>query len=62
MNSRDGDEKDEEGRAKDKNISLRLKSLEEDLTDNCFVQLEIAVYSWTGSVAKAPPVSWNSED
>jgi hypothetical protein len=62
MNSKDGDEKDEEGQAKDKNISLYLKSLEEDLTDKYFVQFEISVYSWVGSVARAPPESWNRED
>jgi hypothetical protein len=62
MNSKDGDEKDEEGQAKDKIISLYLKSLEEDLTDKYFVQFEISVYSWVGSVARAPPESWNRED
>jgi hypothetical protein len=55
MNSKDGREKDEEGRAKDKIISLYLKSLEEESTDKCYVQLEVAVYSWINSVARAPP-------
>jgi hypothetical protein len=56
MNLKDGDEKDEEGLAKDKNITLYLKSLvEEELTDKCFVHLEIAVYSWINSVPQAQP-------
>jgi hypothetical protein len=55
MNSKDGHEKDEEGRAKDKIISLYLKPQEEESTDKCFVLLEISVYSWIGSVAQAPP-------
>jgi hypothetical protein len=55
------DEKDEEGLAKDKIICFYLKSQEEELTDK-FVLLEISVYSWIGSVAQAPPVSWTRED
>jgi hypothetical protein len=47
--------KDEEGRTKDKIISLYLKSLDKELTDKCFVHLEVSVYSWIGSVAQAPP-------
>jgi hypothetical protein len=62
MNSKDGHEKDAEGRAKDKIISLYLKSLEKESTDKCFVLLQISVYSWIGSVAHAPPVSWARED
>jgi hypothetical protein len=56
MNLKDGDEKNEAGLAKDKIISLCLKSLvEEELTDRCFVHLEIAVYSWINSVPQAQP-------
>jgi hypothetical protein len=55
MNLKDGDEKDEEGRAKDKNITLYLNSLGKGSTDKCCVHLEIAVYSWINSVAQAPP-------
>jgi hypothetical protein len=62
MNLKDGDEKDEEGRAKDKMISLYLNSLGEELTDRCSVHLEIAVYSWINSVAQATPESWTRED
>jgi hypothetical protein len=54
--------KDEEGRAKDKIISLYLKSQEEELTDKCFVHLEVSVYSWIGSVAQAPPGLVRRED
>jgi hypothetical protein len=65
MNSRDGDEKDEEGRAKDKIISLFLKSQKEEYTDKCFVHLEVSMYSWTGwinSVAQATPRLVNREE
>jgi hypothetical protein len=62
MYSKDGDGKDGEGQAKDKIISFYLKSQEEELTDKCFVLLEIAVYSWIGSVAQEPPESWTRED
>jgi hypothetical protein len=62
MNSKDGVEKDAEGRAKDKNISLYLNSLEEKSTEKCFVHLEISVYSWIGSVAQATPEPWTRED
>jgi hypothetical protein len=62
MNSKDGDEKDEEGEAKDKNISLDLNSEEEELTDKCFVHLEIAVNHWIGSVAQAQPGLVRRED
>jgi hypothetical protein len=58
MYLKDGDEKDEEddeGRAKDKIISLFLKSQEEESNDKCFVHLEVSVYSWINSVAQAPP-------
>jgi hypothetical protein len=58
MNSKDGDEKDEEdeeGLAKDKIISLYLSLLEEESTDKCFVDLEISIYSWINSVAQGPP-------
>jgi hypothetical protein len=58
------DEKDEDGQAKDKNITLYLKSQNEveELPEKCFVQLEIAVYSWIGSVAQAPPEVLTRED
>jgi hypothetical protein len=62
MCSKDGDEKDEEGQAKDKIISWFLNSLGEELTDKCFVHLDVSVYSWIGSVAQATPESWNRED
>jgi hypothetical protein len=62
MNSKDGDEKDEEGRAKDKIISWFLNSLGEELTDRCSIHLEIAVYCWIGSVAQATPEPWTRED
>jgi hypothetical protein len=62
MNSKDGDEKDEEGRAKDKIISLFLKPLGKGSTDKCFVQLEISVYSWINSVTQAPPELVRRED
>jgi hypothetical protein len=63
MNSKDGDEKDEEGQAKDKNISLYLKSMEEESTDKCFVLLEISVCYWIRSVARPlPPRLARSED
>jgi hypothetical protein len=62
MNLKDGGEKDEHGQAKDKTISLYLKSLDENSTDKCFVHLEVSVYSWIGSVAQAPPESWTRED
>jgi hypothetical protein len=54
MNLEDGDEKDEEGRAKDKNINFYLNWLGKEQTDNCFVDLEISIYSWINSVAQAP--------
>jgi hypothetical protein len=57
------DEEDEEGQAKDKVITLYLNSLEEgESTDKCFVDLEIAVYSWIGSVAQAPSALVRRED
>jgi hypothetical protein len=62
MNLKDGDEKDEESQAKDKIISFYLNSLEEKPTEKCFVHLEIAVYSWIGSVAQATPEPWTRED
>jgi hypothetical protein len=62
MYLKDGVEKDEEGQAKDKIVSLYLKSLEEESTDKCFVQLEVAVYSWIGSVTEAPPELVRRED
>jgi hypothetical protein len=43
-------------------ISLFLNSLDEKSTDKCFVHLEIAVYSWIGSVAQATPEPWTRED
>jgi hypothetical protein len=55
MYLKDGNEKDGEGQAKDKIISFYLKSLEEESNDKCFVQIEISVYSWIGSVAQASP-------
>jgi hypothetical protein len=62
MNLEDGDEKDEKGLAKERNVDLFLYSLKEELTGKCFVHLEIAVYSWTGSVAQAPPGLVKRED
>jgi hypothetical protein len=61
MYLKDGDEKDEEDRAKER-ISLFLNSLDEKSTEKCFVHLEIAVYSWIGSVAQATPEPWTRED
>jgi hypothetical protein len=52
---KDGDEKDGEGKAKDKMNTLLLKWLEGEL--------EIAVvYSWIRSVAQAPSGSLRRED
>jgi hypothetical protein len=62
MNLEDGDEKDEEGRAKDKNINLYLNWLGKEQTDKCFVDLEISIYSWINSVAQAPPELFRRED
>jgi hypothetical protein len=62
MNLRDGDEKDKKGQAKDKIISFYLNSEEEELTDKCFVQLEVSIYSWIGSVPQAQPEIWRRED
>jgi hypothetical protein len=64
MNWKDGDKKDENGQAKDKIICLGLflNSLGKGLTDKCCVHLEIAVYSWIGSVAQAPPGLVRRED
>jgi hypothetical protein len=62
MNLKDGDGKHEEGRAKEKNITLYLNSLGNGLTDKCFVHLEIAVYCWINSVTQAPPGLVRSED
>jgi hypothetical protein len=62
MNLKDGDEKDEEGRAKDKIISLFLKRQEDESTDKCVVHLEFAFYSWINSVAQEPPGLVRRED
>jgi hypothetical protein len=62
MNSKDGDEKDEKGRAKDKIISFYLSLLEEESTEKCFVDLEISIYSWINSVAQGPPELVKRED
>jgi hypothetical protein len=62
MDLRDGDEKDEEGQAKDKIVRFYLNSTELGLTDKCFVQLEVSVYSWIGSVAEASPAFVGRED
>jgi hypothetical protein len=65
MNLKDGDEKDEKGQAKDKIISLYLKSLNQlgkELTDKCFVDLEISIYSWVNSVDHAPPKLFRREN
>jgi hypothetical protein len=62
MKLKDGDEEDGEGQAKDKRITLSLKSQEEESTDKCFVHLEVSGYCWIGSVAQAPPQLWARED
>jgi hypothetical protein len=62
MNSKDGDEKDEKGQAKDKFICLYLSLLEEESTEKCFVDLEISIYSWINSVAQATPELVKRED
>jgi hypothetical protein len=51
MNLKDGDEKDKKGQAKDKIICLYLNSQDKELADKCFVDLEIAVYSWINSLS-----------
>jgi hypothetical protein len=60
----DGDEKDVEGQGKERDVSLSLYRLEdeEESTQKVFVHLDIAVYSWIGSVAQAPPGLVRSED
>jgi hypothetical protein len=62
MHSKVVDEKDGKGEAKEKIISLYLKSQEEESTDKCFVDLEVSIYSWINSVAQAPTESWTRED
>jgi hypothetical protein len=54
MHLKDGDEKDEKGQAKDKVISLGLLSQDKEMTEKCFVDLEISIYSWINSVDHAP--------
>jgi hypothetical protein len=54
---KDGDEKDKKGQAKDKIISLYLKSQDKEMTDKCFVDLEILIYSWINSVDHVPSPS-----
>jgi hypothetical protein len=62
MYLQDGIEKDEEGQA-ERFVSLSLISQKlEESTEKCFVQLEIAFYSWIGSVAQPPPQTWTRED
>jgi hypothetical protein len=62
MHLADGEEEDEEGLEKERVVILALKSLEEgELSDKCFVHLEIGVYSWIGSVAQAQPGSVDRE-
>jgi hypothetical protein len=62
MKFKHGNEKDEEGLAKERDVILYLKSLEEEESnDKCFVHLEIAVYSWIGSVPQATPASVDRE-
>jgi hypothetical protein len=51
MKFTDGDEKD-------KRIAVLIKSLEGETTDKCFVQLEVSLYTWSGSVAQAPQELW----
>jgi hypothetical protein len=58
---KNGDEKDEKGQAKERVVDLFLYSLGKKSTDKCFVHLEIAVYSWIGSVAQATPASVDRE-
>jgi hypothetical protein len=62
MYSKNGDEKDGEGKAKDKMNTLLLKSLEGESTEQCFVHLEVSVYPWIRSVAQAPSGSLRRED
>jgi hypothetical protein len=65
MYMKDGDEKDEEGDATDKNISLYLKvpnSLGKELNDKCFVDLEISIYSWINSIDHEPSGFVKRED
>jgi hypothetical protein len=65
MYLKNGDEKDEKGQAKDKFICLSLKNpnpVGKDLTDKCFVDLEISIYSWINSVDHEPSGFVKRED